>query len=213
MKSIEISSNIQIAQTSSFIKIKGPKGIFIKKKGKLTFNWLTTSKGNYLFIKGNSPQEESTALKQIQSLCIGVVRGFRSRLRLSGVGFRTTRREINCSIVKVGQKKLIYTKKYRWNRLNFFKNKLNKFVTFKIGFSHECDFPIDFNENIVIKASRLESRSKGSIISIQGQDFCRINQIAAERRTFRLPDIYKGKGILYNKENLRLKKGKRQALF
>ncbi len=49
---------------------------------------------------------------------------------------------------------------------------------------------------------------KGNEIHIHGVDKQRVGQVAAEIRAFRKPDPYKGKGIRYKGEELRLKPGK-----
>ena len=74
----------------------------------------------------------------------------------------------------------------------------------KIGFSHEICYPIPKDVNILC------SKNKGIIIVISGTENVRVNQVAVEIRRLRIPDIYKGKGIHYNKEILKLKKGKKE---
>ncbi len=210
MISVQIPSSIQIYQTPGFLKLKGPKGTFVKKVGDLRFNRLKNTQGSFLFVKGVTKQEESTALFQIQQLCLGVVRGFRRRLRLSGVGFRATRREGSLSTSRFGGDKHFFTKKYRQKRIANSNTTSQRQVRLKIGYSHECHFPLVASHAVNIQTSRLEGRSKGRLVSIQGQDLCLVNNTAAELRSFRKPNVYKGKGILYDKEILRLKKGKRQ---
>lgn len=211
MISVQIPSFIQILHTPGFIKLKGPKGTFIKKVGDLRFNRLKNSQGAFLFVSGTTKQEESTALFQIQQLCLGIVRGFRRRLRLSGVGFRATRREGSLSTSRFGGGKHIFTKKYRQKRSVNAASTSQRQVRLKIGYSHECYFPIVASNELNVQTSRLEGRSKGRLISIQGQDLCLVNKLASELRSFRKPNVYKGKGILYDKEIIHLKKGKRQA--
>jgi large subunit ribosomal protein L6 len=75
----------------------------------------------------------------------------------------------------------------------------------KIGFSHEIFYNIP--KDVVISTSK----NKGVIIVISGIENVRVNQVAVEIRRLRIPDIYKGKGIHYNKEVLKLKKGKREG--
>tara|TARA_B100000029_G_scaffold488959_1_gene546195 strand:+ start:1297 stop:1833 length:537 start_codon:yes stop_codon:yes gene_type:complete len=68
-----------------------------------------------------------------------------------------------------------------------------------LGFSHEIFF--DPPEGIDIKTG------KGSI-SISGIDKQLVGQVAAKIRSFRPPEPYKGKGIRYNGEYVKIKKGK-----
>jgi large subunit ribosomal protein L6 len=79
------------------------------------------------------------------------------------------------------------------------------YLMFKIGFSHESKYLIP--KDIKITCSKV----KGIIIAVSGIERSRVNQVAVEIRRFRMPDIYKGKGIHYNKEAFKLKKGKREG--
>lgn len=78
-------------------------------------------------------------------------------------------------------------------------------VFLKIGYSHEVEYKIP--EDIQIIASK----NKGFFLLIKGKEKTRVNQVAKEIRALRMPDAYKGKGIHYNKEVLKLKKGKREG--
>ncbi len=68
-----------------------------------------------------------------------------------------------------------------------------------LGFSHDIYF--DPPEGIDIKAG------KGSV-SISGIDKQLVGQVAAKIRSFRPPEPYKGKGVRYAGEYVRIKKGK-----
>jgi len=78
-------------------------------------------------------------------------------------------------------------------------------VALKIGYSHEVFYNIP--EDIQITASKV----KGTFLLIKGKEKERVYQVAKEIRDLRQPDAYKGKGIHYNKEVLKLKKGKREG--
>lgn len=68
-----------------------------------------------------------------------------------------------------------------------------------LGFSHDIYF--DPPEGITIVAKR-------SNISISGFDKQLVGEVAAKIRSFRPPEPYKGKGIRYRGEFIRIKKGK-----
>ena len=74
------------------------------------------------------------------------------------------------------------------------------FVQLALGYSH----PVIYNipEGIKIEID------KTNRITISGADRQQVGQVAAEIRNLRRPDAYKGKGIKYTKEVLRLKAGK-----
>lgn len=84
-------------------------------------------------------------------------------------------------------------------------------LSLKLGYSHEFSYPISKANHTKIIVSRPESRTKGTLISISSNQRFRVSQRASEVRSFRLPDIYKGKGIYYYGEVVKLKKGKRQG--
>jgi large subunit ribosomal protein L6 len=72
-----------------------------------------------------------------------------------------------------------------------------------LGFSHPVVYPVP--ENIKIEIDR-QNR-----ITITGPDRQQVGQVAAELRALRPPDAYKGKGIRYAGEVLKLKVGKAAA--
>jgi large subunit ribosomal protein L6 len=74
-------------------------------------------------------------------------------------------------------------------------------VVFQLGYSHPVRFAIPEGIEIAIDA-------KTGHITITGIDKQRVGQTAAEIRSLREPDPYKGKGIKYSDEIIRRKAGK-----
>jgi large subunit ribosomal protein L6 len=72
----------------------------------------------------------------------------------------------------------------------------------KLGFSHviQCAIPSDIRMLI----------SKSNRISLYGLDKARVNQIAAQLRSIKPPEAYKGKGIRLQTETIILKEGKKK---
>jgi len=213
MLSFIVPQNIKISSTSDYIKIEGPNGTFIKKSGELQFNLINTVEGLRLFVTGPTLSAESTALSLRYQHIIGISQGYQERLRLVGIGFRATRRSSNFIIDKTA--KDIHTKNYRQKRISTAtklsdKNK-EQLLMLKIGYSHEVAYPNIITKENQISVSRIDGRSKGMLISLSSNNLIGLKQTAAEIRSFRKPDSYKGKGIYYNKEIVKLKKGKRQA--
>ncbi|NPB07266.1 MAG: 50S ribosomal protein L6 [Aquificae bacterium] len=68
-----------------------------------------------------------------------------------------------------------------------------------LGYSHPIHYPVPPDVKIEVK---------GNEIYVHGIDKQRVGQVAAEIRHFRKPDPYKGKGIRYKGEELKLKPGK-----
>jgi large subunit ribosomal protein L6 len=75
-------------------------------------------------------------------------------------------------------------------------------LVMQLGYSHEVIYPIA--EGLSIKCE------KPTAIKISGVDRQRVGQAAAEIRSFRRPEPYKGKGIKYKGERLIRKEGKKK---
>ena len=73
-------------------------------------------------------------------------------------------------------------------------------VQFALGYSHPVLY--DIPEGIKIEID------KSNRITVSGADRQQVGQVAAEIRSLRRPDPYKGKGIKYTNEILRRKAGK-----
>ena len=75
-------------------------------------------------------------------------------------------------------------------------------LNLQLGYSHEIKMAIP--SDIQIKCPR------PTAITVTGFDRQRVGQIAAEIRSFRKPEPYKGKGIRYENEYVRRKEGKKK---
>lgn len=73
-------------------------------------------------------------------------------------------------------------------------------VVFQLGYSHPIRFQIPEGIDIAV--------DKSGRVTITGIDRQKVGQTAAEIRSLRLPDPYKGKGIKYTDEVIRRKAGK-----
>jgi large subunit ribosomal protein L6 len=77
-------------------------------------------------------------------------------------------------------------------------------VSFALGFSHPVVFSIPEGISVAYDA-------KANRLTIEGIDKQKVGQVAAEIRAIRPPDAYKGKGVKYSNEVLKLKAGKSGA--
>lgn len=82
--------------------------------------------------------------------------------------------------------------------------KQDKAVVFNLGYSHPINFEIPQGIDIDVDG-------KANRITIHGIDRQRVGQIAAEIRGLRPPEPYKGKGVRYANERIRIKAGKQGA--
>ncbi len=74
-------------------------------------------------------------------------------------------------------------------------------VHLTLGYSHPVIYPIPDGIDISIEA-------RTNRIAVSGIDKQQVGQVAADLRSLRKPDAYKGKGIRYRDEVIRLKVGK-----
>jgi len=75
-------------------------------------------------------------------------------------------------------------------------------LNLQLGYSHDIPYPIP--QDIQIACER------PTLIAISGADRQRVGQVAAEIRSYRPPEPYKGKGIKYSDETVRRKEGKKK---
>jgi len=134
----------------------------------------------------------------------GVSKGFRLTLNLVGVGYKVQLgQSIDGQPLPLLESK--YKEKYGDNfkphlkRMIKGKNKVDNLVL-KLGFSH--DIYLDIPEGITV------SCPKYSTLILTGNQKDTLSQFAAQIRNYRLPEPYKGKGILFQNEVIRRKQGK-----
>ena len=96
-----------------------------------------------------------------------------------------------------------YEKKLEINGVGYRAQKKGKEITFNLGFSH----PV-----VMTDPEGIETEMDGqNIIIVKGIDTEKVGQYAAEIRSLRKPEPYKGKGIKYADEVIRRKVGKTGA--
>jgi len=75
-------------------------------------------------------------------------------------------------------------------------------LTLTVGFSHEIKYAVPAGVKI--------TSEKPTLLTITGINKELVGQVAAEIRGFRKPEPYKGKGIRYEGERVRMKEGKKK---
>ena len=73
-------------------------------------------------------------------------------------------------------------------------------MQFALGYSHPVVYPLPKGIDVAVE--------KNTRLTISGADRQQVGQVAAEIRGLRPPDPYKGKGVRYSDEKLKLKVGK-----
>jgi len=111
----------------------------------------------------------------------------------------TARSRIQSMVTGVSQG---FVKKLEINGVGYRAAVQGSTLTLQLGFSHEVNHPIP--EGITIKCER------PTRIEISGADKQQVGQMAAEIRSYRPPEPYKGKGIKYADEIILRKEGKKK---
>ncbi len=86
-----------------------------------------------------------------------------------------------------------------------------KAITLTLGYSHPIEFPIPPGISVKVEKLPRTIQNYVSTITISGSDKQLVGQFAADLRSLKRPDAYKGKGLRYASEVVRLKVGKKGA--
>ncbi len=92
-----------------------------------------------------------------------------------------------------------FEKKLEINGVGYRAAVKGKELELQLGFSHPINYPIPEGIQITVEKN---------IITVKGHDKQKVGQVAAEIRSFRPPEPYKGKGVKYVDEVIIRKAGK-----
>jgi large subunit ribosomal protein L6 len=92
-----------------------------------------------------------------------------------------------------------YTKQLEINGVGYRAAVKGNVLNLQLGFSHDIDY--DLPEGIEAKVDK-------NVITLSSHDKQLVGQVAAEIRSFRPPEPYKGKGVKYMEEHIVRKAGK-----
>ena len=95
-----------------------------------------------------------------------------------------------------------FTKELELNGVGYKAAQKGKTLELLLGYSHPINF--DIPEDLKIEVP------KPTEIKISGIDKQKVGQVAANIRSFRKPEPYKGKGIKYKEEIIKRKEGKKK---
>ncbi len=95
-----------------------------------------------------------------------------------------------------------YTKTLEITGTGFRASVQGKNLVINLGFSHDVVYPVP--EGITVTTPR------PTAITLAGVNKRQVGQVAAEIRSFRPPEPYKGKGVKYEGEQIRRKEGKKK---
>ena len=226
-KPVVIPANVTVnVAEGNVVTVKGPKGELTN-----TFNadMIINVEGNVLTVSRPTDEANHRALHGltrtlISNMVEGVEKGFSKELEVNGVGYRVEKKgtqlvmrlgyshevivdEIPGITIEVPTPNKIiingvdkgFAKELEINGVGYRADKKGNQLVMRLGFSHEV-----FVEEI----PGINIEVNGNKITIRGIDKQAVGQFAAEVRSKRPPEPYKGKGIKYTTEVIRRKVGK-----
>ncbi|HEY3130104.1 MAG TPA: 50S ribosomal protein L6 [Acidobacteriota bacterium] len=180
-KPITIPKDVKISVGKATVEVQGPKG-------KITTTLphgitCAVENGQLLAQRANNSKPQLALHGLVRSLLANAVHGVTT-------GFK---KELD--IVGIG-----------------FKAEVKKSgVLFSLGYSHPIEYPIPAGIKVSVEKANKALQNYVGTITIEGSDRQQVGQIAANIRSLRKPDPYKGKGIRYVDEQIKLKVGKKGA--
>lgn len=182
--SVKIPKNIKIIYYAqqNIILIIGPLN---RKILKLKLQIFLTKSENYLYVTKVSTQKLSgNRKKTLKSLCGTTVALIKQCIL-------ETSMLLNKKIKLVGVGYKVFSKNYKSINL----------LELKLGYSHFIYYKIPKTVEII--------SFKSTFIYIFSNSYNSMTQIASNIRSYKHPEPYKGKGILYENEKILLKEGKK----
>jgi large subunit ribosomal protein L6 len=155
---------------------------------------VVTAKGKLGELKLNLGDQVTAKLQDGKLVCAPVNDSKKARMQ-----WGTTRNLVRNMVQGVSQG---FKKSLEINGVGYRAAVQGKTLQLQLGYSHDINYPIP--EGIQIKCEKPTS------ITITGHDKQKVGQVAAEIRSYRGPEPYKGKGIKYEGETILRKEGKKK---
>lgn len=99
-----------------------------------------------------------------------------------------------------------FTKSLEIHGVGYRANKVGNNLVVIVGFSHPIE--VQPPEGITLSVDGVDAATKATKVSVSGIDKQLVGAVAANIRSLRKPEPYKGKGIRYTGEKIRRKAGK-----
>ena len=180
-KPIELPKEVKVQIDDGLVNVEGPRG---KLTTPLPAGISCAVEGGQLLALRGSEDKRSGALHGlVRSLLANAVHGVTQ-------GFR---RELD--IIGIGYKAEVK----------------KEAVVFALGYSHPIEYPVPQGIKVTVEKTNKTLQNYVSTVIIEGSDRQKVGQMAANIRDLRPPDPYKGKGVRYAGEQIKLKVGKKGA--
>ena len=180
-KEIKLPETVSVSLIGNNIKVRGLYGLLDLEYKDINIHLISENNTHYLRIEP----------------CVSENSKFNKKSTILWGTYRTL---INNMVIGVSQG---YVKSLELVGVGYKANIIdNKTLSLKVGFSMDLLYKIP--EDIKIECP------KPNIVNISGINKQRVHQEAAKIRSFRVPEPYKGKGIRYFGESIRVKEGKKK---
>jgi large subunit ribosomal protein L6 len=163
------------------------------------------TEGNLVTVKGPkgelSHQVDPSLILKLEDGSLTVARPSDSKEHRSKHGLYRTL--INNMVVGVSAG---YTKQLEIHGVGYRAAKVGNNLVIAVGYSHPVE--VQPPAGVSFSVDGVDSATKATKLSVSGIDKQLVGQIAAEIRSIRKPEPYKGKGVRYAGEKIRRKAGK-----
>jgi len=179
---IKIPNNIKViySEVTHILIFVGSTGLV--RKCKLKFKPIININSNQLFITNEFVSVQSKKQyknsKSVRGLQLSILKQFIKELNVLNY------KRLN--LIGVGYRAIVQSD--------------NTILNLKLGYSHQIYIKIPETLKVVCP--------KPNIIFVSGDSLREVNEMVSLIRFFRIPEVYKGKGILYEYEVIMLKEGK-----
>lgn len=208
-KPILLPAGVEAAVDSAFVTVKGPKGEL--RAGIVPGVKVEAGEGKLSTRVENPADRRQKAMwgtmhSLLAGMVEGVTSGFEKKLEIVGVGYRA-------EVKTVEDFRKAYEKKKEEAReqgkhdaelmaeyaLGLLRTLSGKVVELLLGYSHPIFIRVPESIGVTVEKN---------VITVSGTEKQTVGQFAAELRSKRQPEPYKGKGIKYSDETVRRKAGK-----
>src|ERR1700691_1290810 len=197
---VTVPSGVTATVEGQTVKMKGPKGqlqFVVHDDVEVKFEGGQVKVAPR--VKTNRAQAMyGTARAQVANLVAGVTKGFEKKLEITGVGYRAALQCKNLNVALGYSHAVVYEIAGGGYRAAL----QGKNLLLALGYSHDVVYAIP--EGIAITVP------KPTEIIIVGNDSQRVGQVAAEIRSYRPPEPYKGRGVKYSDEFIFRREGKKK---
>ena len=180
---INIPAGVEISVNGNIVTVKGKEGVLTQEVNPSIQVNYDKDKAEVTFTIDEAYDPENVTLKQKQAYH-GLYRSL-----------------IHNMVVGVSQG---YTRELELVGVGYRVSNKGNLLEFALGYTH----PIYFMLPKEIKVETKSERNQNPLIILQSCDKQLLGQVCAKIRTFRKPEPYKGKGILFKGEVIRRKSGK-----